>query len=128
MAIEKIISNKYNVLKLVKNDLNYMYVADGPLMKTSDVHDPGVVRDIDWFAQNTFKDHIDYLESKGCAPRNAACMFMSFSYTPTYESALLNRDEIWRTQRLSDEEIVAFERGIAEHSKKYWNNKSPPLR
>ena len=125
MAIEKIINNNYRIFKLAEDELNYTFVADGPLMRTNDVHYPRITKNIETFSKETFDDHMTYLESKGCTPRNSACAFISFSYDLPYESALVGESRIWRAQKLSDDEKDLFEKHILQCSEGYWNKKTP---
>ncbi len=128
MGIEKTVDNSYRIFKLKEDDLNWTYVANGPVWQAQSIHSPVIWRGIEempFFTDGLINNHMKYLEEKGCHPLNSHCSHISFSYEPPCESALVY-NEIRHTEKLSKEEIRQFEKCLLYSHKEYWNRHQPP--
>jgi hypothetical protein len=119
MSIEKEVNNTYHVFKLGTDKLNWTYVAEGPVMQNHDVHTPWHNQDMGDFAESLVRDHMDYLTKKSCFPRHSGTSYISFSYKPPYDGAVMGT-EVCHTERLNDEEKKQFEKGMVAAQIKFW--------
>lgn len=120
---ERKVSNLYRIFKLKEDELNWTYIADGPVLQHQFAHCPVCFRDrerIPDFTDHLIREHMEYLGSNGYHPQNRHCSNISFSYKPPYVTSLVF-DGIWHTEELSREEIQQFERCVLDSHKKYWN-------
>ena len=122
MAVERKIDNTYHIFKLMADELNWKYVAEGPVLPNRDVHGPQGGKNLQDFTDGIINDHMEYLEKLGYTPRNPSCSHICFSYEPPYESAI-RHSEIWHTKKLSPEEITLFEKSAVSSHQKFWNRK-----
>jgi len=127
MGIETKVDSNYQIFKLVQDELNYTYVAEGAATQETapDLHGPRFnTKKMKYFTDHLSESHLKYLAENNSTPRNYACSFISFSYEPSYESAFMG-GEIWHTERLNDDEKRQFEQSMVESHEKYSPNEKP---
>lgn len=117
--IETKIDHTYHVFKYPTEDQvdegRWNYVADGMAVEniTGINHRPWLCDDMDYFAEVLVDNHLKYLKQKDCFPENIHGSYISFSYTPPYESAI-SSGKIQHTQRLTSDEITQFEKSVVK--------------
>lgn len=129
--IETKIDHTYRIFKWPADKGHQMegekweYVAEGIAVEsvTGVYHRPWMTTNIDHLAEELIDIHLKYLKNKGRCPTDIHGSYLSFSYTPPYESAI-SSGKIQHPQSLTSDEIMQFEESVVRHHNKDWEDLS----